>query len=100
MLSSLDFGQVNVNDASAKNVDAIIPEVPQIDTNENVNEASAQISDAIIEEKPQIYEISSHIEIPVNAIPWLSSQYPLLFLIGDIYLFAPFHRCRPDPRET
>jgi tRNA A37 threonylcarbamoyltransferase TsaD len=49
----LDDTNGNVNDASAKNVDAIIPEVPQIDTNENVNEASAQISDAIIEEKPQ-----------------------------------------------
>jgi hypothetical protein len=39
-----------------------------------VNEASAQISDAIIEEKPQIYETSSHIEIPVNAIPFVSDD--------------------------
>ena len=62
-----------MNDASAKNVDAIIPEVPQIDTNENVNEASAQIVDAITEEKPQIYETSRHIEVSVDDM-WLVSD--------------------------
>ena len=46
----LDDTNGNVNDASAKNVDAIIPEVPQID------------------------ETSSHIEIPVNAIPFVSDD--------------------------
>jgi hypothetical protein len=39
-IKRLDDTNGNVNDASAKNVDAIIPEVPQIDTNENVNEVT------------------------------------------------------------
>jgi hypothetical protein len=42
-----------VKETSAQNADAIVPEVPQTDTNEHVKETSAQNADAIIPEVPQ-----------------------------------------------
>jgi hypothetical protein len=39
-----------------------------------VKETSAQKADTIIPEVPQIDETSSHIEIPVNAIPFVSDD--------------------------
>jgi phospholipid N-methyltransferase len=76
-----DFTNEHVKETSAQNADAIIPEVPQTDTNEHVKETSAQNADAIITEVPQT-NTNEH----VNEV---------LFLIGDIYLFVHFHRCRP-----
>jgi hypothetical protein len=70
----LDDTNGNKKDTSSKNADVIIPEVLQTDTNKHVKETSAQKADTIIPEVPQIDETSSHIEIPVNAIPFVSDD--------------------------
>jgi hypothetical protein len=59
----------HVKETSAQKADTIIPEVLQTDTNEHVKETSAQKADTIIPEVPHIDETSSHIEIPVEAMP-------------------------------
>ena len=70
----LDDTDGNKKDTPSKNADVIIPEALQTDTNEHVKETSAQKADTIIPKVPQIDETSSHIEIPVNAIPFVSDD--------------------------